>query len=440
MRVLHTSDWHIGRRFKGLDQIEWQRRALDWLCGLIDREHVDVLVVAGDVYDQPRPGATAVKLLDDVLGRLARIEVNGHPLHIIYTPGNHDSADRLGFGADLMMPNIHIRHRIDDIATPVLLDLGGDRLAVYALPYLDPDVARPFIQSLANLPEPPARSHAAVMGEALKLVEADLRTRRADDPGLASMLIAHAFVGGSAPSDSERTIAVGGVDNVPASLFSNSGLDYLALGHLHRPQRVNVPAAADGGRTPVARYSGSLLAYSFSEAPAKPTPGNGKSVVLLDIDSDGVHDLRTVPVESGQPAFVRLEGTLKELTGPMADEHQDDWVSLTINYTEYPRGMFQQLDARYPHALEKHPHCLTPSPNHERTMVDLRTVHDEMEVLVGFVTAMRGTPPSDAERDVLEHSVERVRAQRHDTQDVRSDDLAAAPQDGDVSDMTVQEA
>lgn len=412
-RVLHTSDWHIGRRFKGFDQTEWQSHALEWLCGLVEDEQVDVLIVAGDVYDQPRPATAAVRLLDRTLERLAGIEANGHPLQIVITPGNHDSAERLGFGAGLMQGNIHIRHRIEDLADPVVIHTGDGPLAIYTLPYLDPDAARPLVQEAAGLDEPPARSHAAVMKAALGPITADLRRRRKGHPGMPAILMAHAFVAGGQASDSERSIEVGGVGSIPAGLFSGTGLDYLALGHLHRSQQVAVPAPDDGSRAPVARYSGSLLAYSFSETPATPTPGNGKSVVLFDIDGDGVHDLRTMPVASGQPSLVRLEGTLDELLGPIADEHQDDWVSLTIDYDDYPRGMFQKLDARYPHALEKIPRCTRATRRATRTMADLRSATSEMDVLDGFVSFMRGTPPTTAERKELEASVRRVRAARH---------------------------
>lgn len=306
MRVLHTSDWHIGRRFKGIDLLEYQRKALEWLIGLIKREQVDVLCVSGDVYDAPRPSAGAVRLFNEMFQRLGLMEVNGHPLHIIFTPGNHDSAARLGFAAALMLPNVHMRCDIADIATPIMVDSAdGEQLAIYALPYLDPDLARPALQGLLNSADVLSssakvsdsaesdkrretstirRSHEGVIRAALQLITADLAARRKANPKLNAMLMAHAFVSGATASDSERNITVGGVDSVPAELFSNSGLDYLALGHLHRPQKITIPTKPTTesqfhlDRTPQARYSGSLLAYSFSESQTPPVEGNGKSV------------------------------------------------------------------------------------------------------------------------------------------------------------------
>lgn len=241
MRVLHTSDWHIGRRFKGIDLLEYQRKALEWLIGLIKREQVDVLCVSGDVYDAPRPSAGAVRLFNEMFQRLGLMEVNGHPLHIIFTPGNHDSAARLGFAAALMLPNVHMRCDIADIATPIMVDSAdGEQLAIYALPYLDPDLARPALQGLLNSADVLSssakvsdsaesdkrretntirRSHEGVIRAALQLITADLAARRKANPKLNAMLMAHAFVSGATASDSERNITVGGVDSVPAELF-----------------------------------------------------------------------------------------------------------------------------------------------------------------------------------------------------------------------------
>ena len=233
MRVLHTSDWHIGRRFKGIDLLEYQRKALEWLIGLIKREQVDVLCVSGDVYDAPRPSAGAVRLFNEMFQRLGLMEVNGHPLHIIFTPGNHDSAARLGFAAALMLPNVHMRCDIADIATPIMVDSAdGEQLAIYALPYLDPDLARPALQGLLNSADVLSssakvsdsaesdkrretntirRSHEGVIRAALQLITADLAARRKANPKLNAMLMAHAFVSGATASDSERNITVGGV-------------------------------------------------------------------------------------------------------------------------------------------------------------------------------------------------------------------------------------
>ena len=423
MRVLHTSDWHIGRRFKGIDLLDYQRKALEWLVSLIEHERVDVLCVSGDVYDAPRPSAEAVRLFGWIFQRLGLMEVNGHPLQIVFTPGNHDSAARLGFGAALMRPNVHMRCDIEGIATPVLVDSAdGGQLAIYALPYLDPDLARPALQGLLDSQKDRqdglkiARSHEGVMRAALRLATADLASRRAANPRLNAILMAHSFVSGAASSDSERNITVGGVDSVPAELFSNSGFDYLALGHLHRPQKITIPAKLTAesqfhlDRTPQARYSGSLLAYSFSESQTPPVEGNGKSVTLLDFTDGELAEPRIMPVESGEPPFAQIKGTMDEILGPLAERYGDMWVSVTAQVPELPHGAYQKIDRAYAHALEKNfDYSQRERSQESRKMADLKRTTDEMDVLRDFVEYSLGRAPSTAEDGVLRKAVETVR-------------------------------
>ena len=455
MRVLHTSDWHIGRRFKGIDLLEYQRKALEWLIGLIKREQVDVLCVSGDVYDAPRPSAEAVRLFNEMFQRLGLMEVNGHRLQIIFTPGNHDSAERLGFGAALMLPNVHMRCDIADIATPIMVDSAdGEQLAIYALPYLDPDLARPALQGLLNgadvlsssakvsdsaesdtqsgLEAPQLsvsaesdkrretntirRSHEGVIRAALQLITADLAARRKANPKLNAMLMAHVFVSGATASDSERNITVGGVDSVPAELFSNSGLDYLALGHLHRPQKITIPTKPTTesqfhlDRTPQARYSGSLLAYSFSESQTPPVEGNGKSVVLLDFTDGHLAKPRIMPVESGEPPFVQIKGTMDDVLCPLAEQYRNMWVSITVQVPELPHGAYQKIDRAYTHALEKNfDYSQRTQSQESRKMVDLKQATDEMDVLRDFVKFSLSRTPTDKEERVLRDAMETVR-------------------------------
>ncbi|MBW3088994.1 exonuclease subunit SbcD [Bifidobacterium sp. 82T24] len=470
MRVLHTSDWHIGRRLKGADLAEYQRKALDCLVDVVRREHIDVVCVSGDVYDTPMPSASSVDILDDALTRLTAVtDDDGNPaVDVIVTPGNHDSARKLGFGAHMMRDNLHLRCAIDDIATPVVVTRPAPRAAatarpetllVYTLPYLDPDVARPALQSMMPDDTPIPRSHEGVMTAAMTLIEADLAERRAVDPTVRAILMAHAFVSGATPSDSERNITVGGVDSVPAAVFAGSGIDYLALGHLHRAQQVRIPkpadvkpadatsydsapsavaqdvpdagpgvASASASRATVARYAGSLLAYSFSEACTPPKEGNGKSVVVIDTagmddaaGADGTADaagttnltIRTLPVESGQPALVQLRDTPERLLGDLAERYADDWVSITVVCDAYPHDMYRRLDAAYRHPLEKKFEIRRRrDADGGRTMADLRQSRNELEVIDGFVRYTLHRDPTDAEAAVLRAAVEQAKKEQ----------------------------
>ncbi len=290
MRLLHTSDWHLGRTLHGVNLHEAQSAVLERICELVedppDGIPVDAVLVAGDVYDRGVPPVESVQLFEWTLSRLSAVTT------VVITSGNHDSAIRLGYGAGLFRDSIRMVTDLGQLDLPVLLEgSDGVRAAVYGIPYLDPDHAR---VALAGGGEPLPRSHQAVVGAACDRIRADL----ADRPGVRSVVLAHAFVAGAEPSDSERSIMVGGVDRVAGTVFH--GIDYAALGHLHGPQ---APESADGS---VVRYSGSPLRYSFSEQEQQ------KVVLLVDVDAAG--PARVTPVEIAQPrAMATLRGCLDDL-------------------------------------------------------------------------------------------------------------------------------
>jgi exonuclease SbcD len=289
-----------------------QRAVLHQIVGLAAAEQVDLIVIAGDVYDRAVPGIDAVRLLDDVLLEMSQLA----PVVII--PGNHDSATRLGFGARLLRDGIHIVANLDQVGTPITFDFDDEHVAVYGIPFLDPEFAR---HALTDDPEVPLeRSHAAVFRAALDRVRNDLAGR---PPRTRSVVVAHAFVASVGSdgerSDSERDLRVGGIDIVPSELFH--GVDYVALGHLHGPQQ---PKSPDDRA--VIRYSGSLLRYSFSEWQQE------KSVTLVDIDSSGAAT-RVVPIV--QPRGMhKLVAPIDEILA--ATDHIDDWVSVTVTDQQYP--------------------------------------------------------------------------------------------------------
>src|SRR4051794_9010422 len=244
MRLLHTSDWHIGRSLHGTDLLAEQESVLGGLAGVVAAEGVDVVLVAGDVYDRAVPSADAQAVLSRVVARLRRAGAT-----VVLTPGNHDSARRLNAFSELLAAGgLHVRAETPSLDEPVLLADEHGEVAVYGLPYLEPEVARHEL-GLSEDGRSGGRSHEAVLTAAMDRVRSDLFLR----PGTRSVVLAHAFVGGGVASDSERDICVGGVDLVPASVFD--GVDYVALGHLHRPQTLS----------PRMRYSGSPLGYSFRE-------------------------------------------------------------------------------------------------------------------------------------------------------------------------------
>jgi exonuclease SbcD len=369
MRLLHTSDWHIGRSLHGADLLREQETVLGGLADVVVAESVDVVVVAGDVYDRAVPSADATAVLDRVLMRLRRAGAV-----VVLTPGNHDSARRLAFGAGLMATSgVHVRTATSGLDEPVLLRDEHGEVALYGVPYLEPEIAR------HELGVPGARSHEAVLTEAMERVRADLFLR----PGARSVVLAHAFVGGGVPSESERDICVGGVDLVPAGVFD--GVDYVALGHLHRPQTL----------TPRLRYSGSPLAYSFGEA------GQDKQAWLVDLDAGGLADVRPVPLPTPRPLTV-LTGTLAELLDdPAHDGVAEHFVSARLTDDVRPTDPMRRLQTRFPHCV--HLEWTGGSSGGDgRSYQERLRGRTDIDVAGEFVTHVRGGVRATlAERELL---------------------------------------
>jgi exonuclease SbcD len=368
MRLLHTSDWHIGRSLHGTDLLAEQERVLGRLAEVVAAEGVDVVLVAGDVYDRAVPSADATAVLDRALTRLRSAGAT-----VVLTPGNHDSARRLGFASGLLaVSGVHVRASTPGLDEPVLLaDEHGD-VAVYGLPYLEPEVARHEL-GLAE-----ARSHEAVLTAAMDRVRADLFLR----PGARSVVLAHAFVGGGVASDSERDICVGGVDLVPASVFD--GVDYVALGHLHRPQSLS----------PRVRYSGSPLAYSFGEA------GQHKQAWLVDLDAGGLADVRPVPLAAPRELSV-LTGELEALLAdPAHTSAEGHFVSARLTDPVRPVDPMRRLQARFPH-------CVHLEWTGGAEVADGRSYQErlagrsDLEVAGEFVRHVRGLDAGPAEQELL---------------------------------------
>ena len=370
MRLLHTSDWHLGRSFHREGMVAHQASFVDHLLEVVDAERVDAVLVSGDVYDRALPPVDAVALADEALARLAASRAR-----VVVTSGNHDSARRLGFGSRLAdAAGVHLRTSPASVGTPVILEDEHGPVAVHGLPYLDPDAVR----------EPwslPVRSHEAALAEAMHRVRADLSGR----PG-RSVVMAHAFVAGGLPSESERDIAVGGVSRVPTGLFE--GVDYVALGHLHGQQVLSDHV----------RYSGSPLAYSFSET------DHVKGSWLVDLDRHGL--AAATFVDAPVPRrLARLRGTLADLLDdPRHAGAEDAWVHVTLTDDARPQQAMDRLRRRFPHTLvlafepASGPGSSVPSAPPEGL--------SDHEVALEFVAEIRGGPASEAEAALLRTAFE----------------------------------
>lgn len=394
MRILHTSDWHLGRSLETWSLVEHQKSFLQWLGQLCRDRSIEAVLVSGDVYDRAVPSVEAIGLLEEALWAV----VPACP--IILISGNHDSAVRLAFGGGFLeRMQVHLRTTVADIGRPVELRGGdGTRVLVYGIPYLEPQVARGPLDC--------AKSHESVLAAAMGIVRADLAERAATaaaagEPEPRSIVMSHAFITGGMPSDSERDVTVGGVADAPASVFL--GVDYVALGHLHGPQGIPL-ASTEQARVPQVRYSGSPLAYSFSEE------SHLKSVTILEIGATGPIGIETV--ETPVPRAMRtITGDLDDL---LADEqlaaHEHDWLRVILTDAIRPERAMDRLRERFPFTItlswQAHRDGV-PIEQVERR-VDPNAV-SPVEVVTAFVEHVTGIAATDAVRDLADEAVQRVR-------------------------------
>ncbi|MCH6469788.1 exonuclease SbcCD subunit D [Sinomonas terrae] len=381
MKILHTSDWHLGRSFHGLGLLAAQREWLDGLVDFVTSEKVEAVLIAGDVYDRALPAVDVVALLDRAL-----VELTQAGAQVVLTSGNHDSAVRLGFGSRLLARGgVHLRTRIADIDVPVLLaGEDGTEVAVYGLPYLEPRLVAAELGAEGS-------GHVPVTRAALDRVRSDLEKRRGS-ADLHSIVMAHTFASGGVPAESERALAVGGLDVVPAELFD--GFDYAALGHLHGRQRL----------TDTVRYSGSPLAYSFGEAK------QSKGAWLLEFSTSGLESV----TEVGWPTAHRLavlRGTLEELLAdPAHASAEGACCHITLTDAERPQRAMERLRVRFPLALSLQ---FEPEGGRERAASTysgrLAAARDDLEVCCGFFDHVRGRGPDERERSALTDALESVR-------------------------------
>lgn len=399
MRLLHTSDWHLGRGLHGYSLAGAQQQVLDALVDLAIEREVDAVIIAGDVYDRTYPGIDDVRMLR---ATLTRFHEAGIP--IVCTAGNHDEGARLAAFGDLLDDTVTVIGEYSQVGQVVLLADQHGPVAVYPLPYLHPDGARHALSPSGEDLLP--RTHEAVIGEALRRVRADLAARREADPSTRAVVVSHAFVvrGSETPdelhgeqSESERDIAVGGVPSAPTAVYD--GVHYVALGHLHGPRTVQEQSLPDG--RPLIRYSGSPLRYSLSEA------DHEKSATIVDLDADGTCTIDVVPLP--QPAgMARLRGSLDELLSGAYAQHRNDFVELTLTDRQLPDTYLAQVKEHFPLFLRaRTDRGDGPARLDQATAAPTHTV-TPLETLRSFYVAAREEEPTEGMESILRSVLERA--------------------------------
>lgn len=379
MRLLHTSDWHVGRTFHGADTVEALASVLSEIPAMVRRERIDVVLVAGDVYDSAMPAGRHVEALTTALQA-----IRDAGAAVVLSSGNHDSPARLGANAGFARAGgLHLSTVATDPSSwRVELEDEHGPVHVFAIPYLEPVVLR------AVLPDAGIASQADAMRWAMAAVRADLAARPA-----RSVVLAHCFAAGVAPDDDDapREIRAGGLDVVPISAFD--GVDYAALGHIHSRQEL----------APAVRYSGAPLHYSFRER----SPERGGWIVELGASGlEGV-EWRGLPVPR---ALTQVRGELEALLADASlDGTEDDWVRAVLTDAAMPLDAMRRLQQRWPHCAQVEWAGSAERPDAAAVRERLQRRSDA-EVVDDFLAHVRGERASAVERALVADGLARVAA------------------------------
>lgn len=389
MRILHTADWHIGKTLEGRDRLPEQEQFVEELVDICEREAVDLILMAGDVYQTANPSAAAEELFYYAMDRLSANGKRG----IVVISGNHDNPDRLVAASplayrhgivligrpheEIIWAPSHSPDRVQILqAGPSWLEMkvpGCDHHAVIAaLPY--PSEAR--LRQLLTQSTEDAELRKEYNAQVAAIFEQLAAHYREDTVNLA---MSHLYVQGGQMSDSEHQIQVGGAYSVDPQCFPAQA-QYVALGHLHRPQTVH--------SSPVpTRYSGSPLAYSFSEHNHK------KSVVLLDVEPGKPAQITEIPLSSGKPLvkWVATEGISQVRAWVKEGKDANAWIDLTI-HVERPLALDEIQLLRSIHAGIVNIWPILPDMQRSETEYELRSLSDE-QMFIRFYEREKGVTP-----------------------------------------------
>ena len=370
MKFLHTSDWHIGRQFHNVSLLDDQQHVLNQIVDYIKEEGVDAVVIAGDIYDRSLPPASAVEVLDNVLSVICS-ELN---VPVIMIPGNHDSAERVRFGAKQMKSSgLHILGSLKDVAEPVVIKTSDAEVAFYGIPYCEPLMVRDVFKSDVKTYD---EAHTFLVNE-IKQV-----TQQTNNQHQVNVLLSHCFIDGAEESDSERPLQIGGADRV--SYQPCADFDYVALGHLHSPQYK--------GEQHI-RYSGSIMKYSFSEQNQK------KGVTLVEVNEGGLVSQKHLPLIPLRDMRI-LEGELATiLENGKVDPNSDDYLLVRLTDKHAILDPMGKLRSVYPNVLHLEKIGIQESSNTKLKKESLK--RGELEMFKDFYSQVAGEPMSDEQHELV---------------------------------------
>ncbi|MBE5119328.1 exonuclease SbcCD subunit D [Vibrio parahaemolyticus] len=377
MKFIHTSDWHLGRQFHNVSLLEDQQAVLEQLIQYIENNPVDAVIVAGDVYDRSVPPTIAIELLNRVVKRICG-ELN---TPMILISGNHDGAERLGFGSEQMKRSgLHIISNFEDMLTPVVIETkAAGHVAFYGMPYNDPEQVRYVYKE-------PVSTH----DEAHKLLAEKITEQFQSEH--RNILISHCFVDGAIESESERPLSIGGSDRVSHEHFLN--FDYVALGHLHQPQKKGEEYI---------RYSGSLMKYSFGEQNQK------KGFTLVEIGKDGF--IGAEHIELTAPHEMRIvDGELEQiLEWGKTDPKNEDYLLVRLMDKHAILNPMEKLRTVYPNVL----HLEKPGMliGVEQEMAQAKLARSEIDMFKDFFAEAQDSELSNEQEQAISDIIKQLSQQ-----------------------------
>lgn len=377
MKFIHTSDWHLGRQFHNVSLLDDQQAVLDQLIQYIENNPVHAVVVAGDIYDRSVPPTIAIELLNKVVKRICG-ELN---TPMILISGNHDGAERLGFGSEQMKnAGLHIISNFEDMLIPVVIETASaGQVAFYGMPYNDPEQVRFAYQE-------PVSTH----DQAHKLLAEKITEQF--QPEQRNVLVSHCFVDGAIESESERPLSIGGSDRVSHEHFLN--FDYVALGHLHQPQKKGEEYI---------RYSGSLMKYSFGEQNQK------KGFTLVEIDQNGF--VSAEHVDLAAPHEMRIvEGELEQVIEQgKTDPKNEDYLLVRLMDKHAILNPMEKLRTVYPNIL----HLEKPGMliGVEQEMAQAKLARSEIDMFRDFFTEAQDSQLSQEQDQAISDIIKQLSQQ-----------------------------
>ena len=380
MRFLHLADLHIGKRVNGFSMIEDQKFVFEQVYNVIENEKIDGIIMAGDIYDKPVPSAEAVKLFDEMLTRLVSINL---PIFVI--SGNHDSAERIGFGSDILSAaKVYMSRVYNDNLQKIELEDDYGKINVYLLPFIKPATVKNIYK------EAEIKDYDDALEYVLSQEKID-ETKR-------NVIVSHQFVTGAMRSESEE-VSVGGLDNV--SVENYEAFDYVALGHIHRAQQMGRESA---------RYAGTLLKYSFSEEK------HNKSMTIVDLKEKGNIEIKEIPVKplhdlktiKGKFSKITSEEFYKELK-------KEDYYRAVLTDEDDILNAIGKLKSIYPNLM---------SMEYDNTRTRSYSVADNVETgeakspldyFEEFFEKQNGRKMSEKQRNYLLEILGEAREESHET-------------------------